>query len=189
MVKKEHVLFEDIPSKGKNGTYHSVVVTTYAIDLIHFDCRLRNSLHRKQVSSISILADGNQIDKTLEYASPQFLSHVGKDYTISNISANGHGVFHPKVNFFIGYDSVLILIGSGNLTVTGHGKNHEAFTGFMIDADNTKQRPLIEECWHYIKSFIFQCGDFEKRRLLQEIPENCRFLNDDMAIRHTHCTI
>lgn len=160
-MKNEHYLFQDIPSAGQNGTYHSAVLTTYAIDIIHFDNNVRNTLHRKQVTSINILADSEQIDKTLEYISPSFIPHVGKDYSVTSVIMK-NGVFHPKVNFFVGYDSVLVLIGTGNLTVAGHGKNHEVFTGFIIDANNIEHRPLIEECWLYIKNFVYKAGEFEK---------------------------
>ena len=49
MEKNEHAILLDIPSGGKNGKYHSAVLTTYAIDLIHFDNQLLNMLHRKQI--------------------------------------------------------------------------------------------------------------------------------------------
>ena len=73
--------------------------------------------------AINILADSSQLDKAVECVNPQYLTHIGKEYCVSSIKANG--AFHPKINFFFGYNSVLVLIGSGNLTVTGQGKNHE----------------------------------------------------------------
>lgn len=183
MTKNEHAIFQDIPLGSKNGTFHSAVLTTYAIDLIEFDCHLLNTLHRKQVTSINILADCSQADKAVEFANPMFLTHVGREYSLSSIKATG--AFHPKINFFAGYDAALVLIGSGNLTVAGQGKNHEVFTGFMIDGHNDLHRPLIEECWHYLLSFKDQLGDFERRRLLSEIPENCNFLdNRAPSVRH-----
>lgn len=178
----EHILFQDIPIGSKSGTFHSAVLTTYAIDLIHFDCHLRNTIHRKQISSINILADSSQVDKAVEFTDPQYLAHIGKEYSVACIEAIG--TFHPKINFFVGYKAVLVLIGSGNLTVTGHGKNHEAFTGFMIDSENDLHRPLIEECWQYLLSFKDQLGDFERRRLLNEIPDNCNLLDNNFLQEH-----
>lgn len=118
--KNEHAILLDIPSGGKNGKYHSAVLTTYAIDLIHFDNQLLNMLHRKQVCSINVFADTNQMDKSMEYVSPIYMRHIGKEYSITSISAVG--AFHPKINFFVGDDAVLVVFGTGNLTVTGHGK-------------------------------------------------------------------
>ena len=188
MEKNEHVIFQDIPSGRMGGMFHSAILTTYAIDLVHFDAYIRNVLHRKQISSINILIDRDQLDKALQYVSPVSLYNAGNDYCISNIGASG--VFHPKISFFVGDNAVLVLVGSGNLTVTGHGKNHEAFSGFMINVDDDTQRPLIEECWAYLKRFASQIGKFEKQRILQEIPENCCYLNDDYSFKpHSYCDI
>lgn len=180
MEKNEHDIFGDIPSGGKNGKYHSAVLTTYAIDLIHFDSQLLNMLHRKQIYSVNVFADFNQVEKSMEYINPIYMKNIGKEYCVT--SMNSHGAFHPKINFFVGYESVLVVFGTGNLTVTGHGKNHEAFTGLMIDENDDLHRPLIEECWQYITQFTKQCGDFEQNRILREIPENCTFLSSSFRV-------
>jgi hypothetical protein len=104
MEKNEHAILLDIPSGGKNGKYHSAVLTTYAIDLIHFDNQLLNMLHRKQVCSINVFADTNQMDKSMEYVSPIYIRHIGKEYSITSISAVG--AFHPKINFLVFRPSV-----------------------------------------------------------------------------------
>jgi hypothetical protein len=176
MDNNEHAIFLDIPSGGKNGKYHSAVLTTYAIDLIHFDRQLLNILHRKQICSINVLVDYDQMEKSMEYINPIYMKNIGKEYCVTNIIAKKGYVFHPKINFFIGDESVMVLIGSGNLTVPGHGKNHEVFTGFMIDENDCNHQPLIEECWQYLKRFETQFSDFVKFRILHEIPDNCRFL-------------
>ena len=180
MEKNEHAIFLDLPGGGKNGRFHSAILTTYAVDLIHFDNQLLNMLHRKQICSINVFADAAQLEKSMDFVNPAFMRHIGKDYCITSIRVIG--AFHPKINFFVGDESVLVVIGSGNLTVAGHGKNHEAFTGFMIDEKNTSHRPLIEECWQYLMQFTRQCGDYERNRILHEIPENCSFLNSSYKI-------
>lgn len=180
MEKNEHSIFADIPGSEKTGKYHSAVLTTYAIDLIHFDNQLINRLHRKQIYSVNVLADYNQLETSIDLASPLYLNKIGKDYSISGIKAVG--AFHPKINFFVGEKSVLVVLGTGNLTVPGHGKNHEAFTGFMIDETNDNHRPLIEECWRYITRFTNQCGDYERNRILNDIPQNCSFLDPSYNI-------
>ena len=184
----EHHIFTDIPSGGKNGKFHSAVLTTYAVDLIHFDRHLINMLHRKQICSINILVDANQLEKEMEYVDPRFMNGIGKEYCIQGISSKG--AFHPKINFFVGDDSVLVLLGTGNLTVAGHGKNHEAFTGLMVDSNNDTHRPLIEECWRYIYRFSNQFGSFDKNRILREIPENCTILSPEYhVVPHRLCNV
>ena len=177
MAKKEteHVLFQDLPC-GRNGKFHSAVLTTYSMDLLHFDSHLRNVLRRKQICSINIFADTDQMNKSLEYVSPLYMQSIGRDYCVTNVSAKG--AFHPKINFFAGDNAAMVLIGSGNLTVPGHGKNHEAFTGFMVDEENDTHLPLVVECWNYINRLAKESGEFEKRRIAREIPENCTVLKD-----------
>lgn len=181
MEKNEHILYQDIPIKGKYKSFHSAILTTFSIDLIHLESHIRNELHRKKICSINVFADKAQIDSSLRFVYPSSLPHIGYDYTVSNVQSSG--AFHPKINFFVGYESVLALIGSGNLTVTGHGKNHEAFTGFMIDDTDESQRPLIEELWHYITGIASKSGEYEKRRILYEIPDNCEYLDPEYDIR------
>lgn len=188
MEKNEHSIFMDIPMGKKNGRFHSAVLTTYAIDLIHFDRYLLNTLHRKQICSVNVMADFGQMTKSMEYVSPIFMEKVGKEYSISNMICSG--AFHPKINFFVGDNSALVLLGTGNLTVAGHGKNHEAFSGFMIDETDAKQRPLIEECWRYLTHFTNQCSAFDRNRILHEIPDNCSFLDEKYQIKaHQFCDV
>ena len=184
----EHHIFTDIPSGGKNGKFHSAVLTTYAVDLIHFDRHLVNILHRKQICSINVLADANLLEKEMEYVNPRFMKGIGKEYSIQGISSKG--TFHPKINIFVGDDAVLIVLGTGNLTVTGHGKNHEAFTGLMVDSNNDAQRPLIEECWRYLYRFSNQFASFDNNRILREIPENCSMLSPTYhVVPHRLCSV
>ena len=188
MAMIEHHIFTDIPSGGKNGKFHSAVLTTYAIDLIHFDRHLVNMLHRKQICSINVLADANQLEKEMEYVNPRFMKGIGREYSIQGISSKGS--FHPKINIFVGDDSVLIVLGTGNLTVTGHGKNHETFTGLMVDSNNDTHRPLIEECWRYLYRFSNQFVSFDNNRILREIPENCTMLSPTYhVVPHRLCNV
>ncbi len=180
MEKNEHIIFQDIPSRGKNGIFHSAILTTYAIDLIHLDTKIRSILHRKHICSINVFADKRQIDKTLKYVDPFHLQHMGLDYCVTNITSKG--AFHPKISFFSGDEAALVLIGSGNLTVAGHGKNHELFTGFMACREDKAQEPLLKECWQYLRSFALQGSDYDIRRIFKEIPENCNILEDGYEV-------
>ncbi len=182
MEKNERGIFIDIPVLKKNGTFHSAVLTTFSIDLVHFDNFLLNLLLRKKICSINVFADLGQMAEAMEWVSPSFIGNAGRKYSITNIESRG--AFHPKINFFVGDDAVMVLIGSGNLTVAGHGKNHEAFTGFMIDQNDSTQRPLIAECWHYIKAIALRGTDLDKQRILNEIPANCSLLDNHQVQPH-----
>lgn len=184
MEKNEHAIFLDIPTGRKNGRFHSAVLSTYAIDLLHFDHIILNTLHRKQIISVNVLADYGQMCKSMDFVSPAVMERTGKEYTISIVPSAG--AFHPKINFFVGDDSALVLLGTGNLTVAGHGKNHEVFSGFMIDDTDEKHRPLIEECWRYLSRFTSQCSPFVYNRIKHEIPDNCKFLKEKFQFEPHH---
>lgn len=181
MDKNERNIFIDIPAVKKDGSFHSAVLTTFSIDLVHFDNFFLNLLSRKKICSINVFTDLNQMAEAMEWVNPSIIGNAGKKYSLTNIESRG--AFHPKISFFVGDDTVMAIIGSGNLTVAGHGKNHEAFTGFMIDQNDDRQRPLIEECWHYIKSIAKRGTDFDKKRILHEIPENCSLLINNNQVQ------
>lgn len=176
MNSNEHFIFQDIPSGTKKSSFHSAVLTTFAIDLIHFDSQMINQLRRKQICSINIFADKNQFDNSVELVSPNYLTHIGKDYSITGVKSNG--AFHPKINFFAGDDSAMVLLGSGNLTITGHGKNHEAFSGFLVNSEDNTTLPLIVECWQYLCSIAKETGNYISHRIIDTIPENCPILKN-----------
>ena len=180
MDKNERGIFFDLPMVTKDGIFHSAVLTTFSMDILHFDNFLLNLLLRKKICSINVFVDINQMAEAMEWVSPSFVGHAGKKYSLTNIES--FGAFHPKINFFVGDNAVMAIIGSGNLTVAGHGKNHEAFTGFMIDQNDDSQRPLIEECWQYIKSLAQKGTEYDKHRILHEIPANCSILNAESQV-------
>lgn len=187
MEINEHIILQDIPS-SRMGKYHSAVMTTFSIDLIDFDNHVLNTLHGKQISSINVLVDSKQLEQVVELVNPQYLTNVGREYSLTGIESKG--AFHPKINFLIGDNSILILFGSGNLTAMGQGKNHEAFTGLWLDQDNQTHMELVRECWAYLARFVAASGKYETNRILNEIPQNCEFLNSAFnVIPHKNCEI
>jgi hypothetical protein len=81
-------------------------------------------------------------------------ARVGRDYTLIPVLAPG--VFHPKCTYLSGPDGDLLLVGSGNLTFGGYGKNVEvlevlqpevhprAFLDFADFLEALTTRPKLE---------------------------------------------
>lgn len=179
MANNDHQIFEDIPVKGKNK-YHSAILTTFSLDLINFDAKELSTLHRKQLTSVNILVDQKQLNKAMDMVCIDHLYNIGKKYAVNGILSAG--AFHPKINLFVGYDCAMVILGTGNLTVPGHGKNHELFTGFMVDSDMKCEGGnymLIQECWQYVKKFAKKCGKYTSHRICDEIPQNCSVIEGD----------
>lgn len=88
------------------------------------------------------------------------------------------GAFHPKIQFYAGNDSVLVLIGSGNLTVMGHGRNLEVWSPVMIESVDSPAYPFVRNVWSYLKSLYHGLGE-EAENIIYSIEKNCNLLIDD----------
>ena len=169
MKSNERNIFQDLPA----NKFHSAVFTSFTMDLSHFDNQVLRLLQEKKVCSFNILMDQRQLDKYIDFAIPS-VNHVGKEYSVTGILSQG--AFHPKLSMFIGEKDLLLLYGSGNLTVTGLGKNHEVFSGLYAKEEDQTQMPLITEAWSYILRYCRGVDGYVKRRVENEIVENSALL-------------
>ena len=94
-------------------------------------------------------------------------SYIGKDYVVIPVYSKS-GIFHPKLTYLWGEDEDLLLVGSGNLTFGGYGKNIE-----VLEVLSSKQEPMA---FHDISIFF---DEFRKqkrfkisnKKLLQEFKK------------------
>lgn len=169
MKNNERNLFQDLPA----NRFHSAVFTSFTMDLSHFDNQVLRLLQEKRLCSFNILMDQRQLDQYIDFAIPS-VNHVGKEYSVSGIFSRG--AFHPKLSLFVGEKDLLLLYGSGNLTVPGLGKNHEVFSGFYANEDEQTQLPLLTEAWTYILNHCKKVDGYVRRRVENEIVENSSLL-------------
>lgn len=169
MKSNERNIFQDLPA----NKFHSAVFTSFTMDLSHFDNQVLRLLQEKKVCSFNILMDQRQLDKYIDFAIPS-VNYVGKEYSVTGILSQG--AFHPKLSVFIGEKDLLLLYGSGNLTVPGLGKNHEVFSGLYAKEEDQTQMPLITEAWSYILRCCRGIDGYVKRRVENEIVENSTLL-------------
>lgn len=165
---KSRILLKEIPS----GKFHSAIFTTYSINLYYLEQQVLPLLGSKGIHYVSILADGTMLSTQLEnYA---FLSQQRKrNYAVHGIQSNG--AFHPKLIFLAGSDSVLLLIGSGNLTTSGHGKNLEVWNAIHVNSLNDAKYGFVIQAWNYMKQLHADLGDSANNKL-KSIEENCFLL-------------
>ncbi|OAP39033.1 hypothetical protein AU381_07970 [Sinorhizobium glycinis] len=95
--------------------------TTYALSLSFFESIVLDRLVRGRTQEALILADAEGVRAAL---SEQGAQRVGRDYEVEPVAMTG-GVFHPKVSFFHDGSEAHLLVGSGNLTFSGWGRNLE----------------------------------------------------------------
>jgi len=165
---KSRILLKEIPT----GKFHSAIFTTYSINLYYLEQQVLPLLGSKAIHYVSILADGTMLSKQLDrYA---YLSQQRKrNYAVHGIQSSG--AFHPKLIFLAGPDSVLLLVGSGNLTTSGHGKNLEVWNTVYVNSLDDSKYGFVIQAWSYMKQLHADLGDSANSKL-KSIEENCSLL-------------
>ena len=168
---KSRILLKEIP----NDKFDSAVLTTFSFNFYYFEQQVLNLLSSKGIHYISVLVDGNILDTQLDTLSS--LSELKKrNYAIHGIQTKG--AFHPKINFFAGKNSVLLLLGSGNLTSSGHGKNLESWNAIYIDNLTDSRLGFVKQCWSYLK-YLHEGIGVSALQKCKTIEENCSLLSDE----------
>lgn len=175
----EQNLYSEIP--GRQNSFHSAVLTSFSFDFHYFEHQVLSILKKKWITNIITLVDQNILEGLLGKLTLD-LKHTSQSYILNGVKSTG--AFHPKINFFIGENKALLLIGSGNITPGGHGKNHEIFTGFYADNKNAFQLPLIQECWDYLINISNSLAGFSAKRIRNVIPNNTEILNKTTYQKH-----
>lgn len=106
--------------------------TTYALSLSFYETQLHKlGLARNGCRDIQIIADVDGYELSLG----ERQSHrVGNEYRLIPACLPS-GVFHPKLTWLAGKRVDLLLLGSGNLTFGGFGKNHECLNVVRSDTN------------------------------------------------------
>jgi hypothetical protein len=107
--------------------WEHALFTTYALSLSFFEAHLlRTGLKKNGCGDIWVVVDADGYSDSL--AEKQATS-VGQDYHLVPV-ALPRGVFHPKCTYLASPDGDILIVGSGNLTFGGYGRNVEVFEAF-----------------------------------------------------------
>ena len=177
---EEKKLFLEIPG-GKNK-FHSAILTSFSFNFHHFEYQVLKSLKHKYITNIGVLVDSRMLDQSAGLTSSG-LRQLTQSYSVNGVYCQG--AFHPKINFIVGDDEILIVFGSGNISPGGHGKNHETFTTFYADSKESPLLPLINETWDYIQFLSQNLEGFSKDRIFKSVPKNCSLLNETVKQKHS----
>lgn len=116
-----------------NGKWEQALFTTYALSLTFFETHiLKAGLTRNGCQSIWVVAD---VDGYQQSLTERQSARVGQEYHLVPV-ALPDGVFHPKCIYLSGPSGDVLLVGSGNLTFGGFGRNVEA-----VEALTAAQHP------------------------------------------------
>ncbi len=171
---KNKVLLKEIPS----SKFHSAIFTTYSINLYYFEQQVLPLFGSKGIHYVSVLADSAMLNNQLD-AYSQLSETRKRNYALHGIQCNG--AFHPKIIFLAGETTLLLLIGSGNLTSSGHGKNLEVWNAIYVDNKNDEKLGFVLQAWNYLKGLHIDLGKSSINKL-KSIEENCTLLSDDDRI-------
>lgn len=106
----------------KKSRWEMALFTTYALSLTFFETYLLPQLRKSRCEKIIILVDVDGYQSSLMELKSR---HVGQEYFLIPVKLKD-GIFHPKISYLCGQDEDLLMIGSGNLTFGGHGRNLES---------------------------------------------------------------
>ena len=173
----ERNIFNEIPQ----GVFHSAVFTSFSINMYYWDLQVVKTLNAKGIDNIGILVDDECLSEQLKLYTYQIGNKRPKEYCIHGFRAKG--AFHPKIMMFFGQSSALILIGSGNMTTCGHGKNLEVWNPIYVDSVSAPLFPFVREVWYYITSLYGNLGK-EAEWFIQSIVDNCVLLKEDYHVQN-----
>jgi len=172
---KNRILLKEIPS----DKFHSAIFTTYSINLYYLEQQVLSLLGSKGIHYVSVLVDSNMLNAQLDAYS--ILSEQRKrNYAVHGIQCNG--AFHPKIIFLAGETTLLLLLGSGNLTSSGHGKNLEVWNAIYIDNDKDKKLGIVIQAWNYLKNLHADLG-LSAQYKIKSIEENCALLTNAEQVK------
>lgn len=171
---KQQILLGEIPSCG----FHSAIFTTYSINLYYFEQQVLPLLGSKRIYYVSVLADSEMLSSQLDSLS-SLSENKKRTYAINGMQSKG--AFHSKLIFLAGDTKLLLLMGSGNLTSSGHGKNLEVWNAFYVDSFEDSKLGFLLQAWNYIKQLHQDLGQSATNKI-KIIEENCSLLKTNIKI-------
>jgi hypothetical protein len=139
--------------------WKAALFLTYPLSLSFYESQLhKEGLRRRGCRDVRIVCDPDGYEMCL---SERRSSRVGAEYRLS-LASLPRGVFHPKATVLVGDEETLLLIGSGNLTFGGFGRNVEVldvlgskshpaafadFTGFLTAIEKREDLTLTDAHW------------------------------------------
>jgi hypothetical protein len=109
--------------------YPVAIFLTYAFDPLFFERIPLDDLGVGGTRRILILGDATEIAGAMERCAGQIF-YLGRKYTLAE--AKPSNLFHPKLILRLSPEGGKVWIGSGNLTYTGWGGNHELAVAWPI---------------------------------------------------------
>jgi len=149
--------------RAGRGSWRAFWATTFEFDVEVFDEHVLRVLGER--CQATILADaawmagyfeGDPHDGSSDgHGGSALWRHVNRDYLLR--CPHPGRLFHPKTYLMAAEDEGLLLVGSGNLTLSGIARGHELFTPFSSDEPVGRQAILAWCAW--VEHLVSASGD------------------------------
>jgi len=148
----------------KTEGFTGAIFLTYSLNLTFFEQILASTLDEAGCSNVLILADPDGYQQALEMG-VKSINGVGLRYVCVPVQRKGQGIQHGKMLCMVGPKNGRLLIGSGNLTFQGYGRNLELYSLFNYSStgSSTDQEPFCA-AWDLIQKLVSE----------MELPEAAR---------------
>jgi hypothetical protein len=126
-----------------NNQFRGAVILTYTLNLDFFEQLIAPRLDAIGCTNVLILTDVHGYDDALSLGA-RSLTGVGTRYVCAPLLNPGKGIQHAKLILLTGPNLGRLLVGSGNLTLHGYGRNLEQFTRFDLAIEPGQTAPADE---------------------------------------------
>jgi hypothetical protein len=134
---------------SEHSEFYASVCFTYGADLAFFEEAVLRSLWQDGCRYNLVFMDARRYADTTG-ALKASVTWVGRRYLLIPVNLGSFQSFHPKLILLIGSQRGRLLVGSGNLTFTGFGHNHEVFTCLDWTPDDDRVHQVFAQSWHLI---------------------------------------
>lgn len=155
---------------SEHQDFHSSIFLTYGADLTFFEDAILPILWDKGCRHNLIFMDGERYIDTVNDLRGS-ISKIGHRYLVVPIRLGRFQSFHPKLVLFLGIERARLLVGSGNLTFTGYGHNHEVFTCVDWTPDQPEWQYLCTQAWQVIRTIMQKWGHSQEARNMLHTSE------------------
>jgi hypothetical protein len=129
--------------------FHTAIYLTYGADLAFFEEAILHGLWQKDCRYHLIFMDAERYADTVGDLRDS-AEWVGRRYIVVPVQLGSGRAFHPKVMLLLGPQQGRLLVGSGNLTFTGLGQNHELFTCLDWTPEQSEWLFAFSTAWRLI---------------------------------------
>lgn len=124
--------FSQLDFIASGRAWERAYFTTFALSLTFFESYLLPPLRKAGCERVTVFVDVSGYRASLMELKSR---SVGQEYSLIPIQS-ATGIFHPKITYLWGIDGDILLVGSGNLTFGGHGRNIEVLEALNPDDDS-----------------------------------------------------